>query len=86
MTSTTEYDRLLETVGETTMNKNKKWTRIADSKVRHIWECVCGNKAVVSPTFYAESGTPICLGSEGGTGVTECEGNDMIYVRTEILQ
>ena len=45
------------------MNKNKKWTRIADSKVRHIWECVCGNKAVVSPTFYAESGTPICLGS-----------------------
>jgi hypothetical protein len=61
-------------------SKKVKWVEIADSNVRHVWECpTCGTQATVSPTFYHEGGTPIC------TGNGKCEGDDMIYIRTEIL-
>lgn len=59
----------------------KKWTKIEDSKVQAVWKCpICGEVAVVEPTFYQGNGTPIC----GNVG-SECEGDDMIYVRTEVL-
>ena len=49
------------------------WKRIPDSDVRHIWRGENGQIAVVDPTFYAESGTPI-----------DEEGEDMKYVETQI--
>lgn len=60
--------------------KSETWKPIADSKVRHVWACPDGTGEItVDPTFYADSGTPIC-GED-----TEFDGEDMIYVRTEIL-
>ena len=61
----------------------KNWKTIDDNKVRMIWKCpVCGEKAMVDPSFYQDAGTPICT----GTTIEEpnCEGEDMEYVRTEI--
>ena len=63
------------------MKNKEKWVTIEDSKVRHVWRCddgECqdqGKEIDVAPTFYADSGTPMC----------EC-GLDMEYVRTEILK
>jgi len=51
------------------------WTPIADNKVRHVWANEDGKEITVDPTFYAESGTPI----------DEETGDDLTYVRTEIL-
>ena len=62
------------------MAQKARWVKVEDSKVRHVWECVCGNRVRVDPTFYAESGTPFCTGQG-----PECEGTDMVYVKTEIL-
>jgi hypothetical protein len=55
------------------------WRRIADKRVRHRWELVCECTQVeqavyVDPSFYAESGTPVC---------EEC-GEDRRYARTEV--
>ena len=62
------------------MAKKAKWKKIGDSKVRHIWKCkVCRADRIVGPECYVDSGVPIC------TGDPRCEGNDMEYVRTEIL-
>ena len=59
----------------------KTWKKIDDTFVRHVWECrVCKSQAKVYPNFYADAGTPICM-TEG-----ECEGDDMEYVRTEMLK
>lgn len=56
------------------------WVEIDDKKVRHVWKCeTCGKTVTVSPDFYASSGTPICSGPK------KCEGNDLVYVRTEII-
>ena len=57
-----------------------KWREISDSKVRHVWayEDAKGNhtrEVTVDPTFYQDSGTPI----DSETG------DDLVYVRTEIL-
>jgi hypothetical protein len=59
----------------------KKWTKIADSKIRMVWKCPdCGLVLVIDPTFYQDNGfygTPVC----------ECDSlEDMVYVRTEILE
>jgi len=65
----------------------KKWTKIADSKVRHVWRIsdacmqehgleIADEFIYVDPTFYADSGTPIC---------GDC-GADAEYVRTEVLK
>ena len=51
------------------------WTTIADSKVRHVWANDAGEEVTVDPSFYADSGTPI----DAETG------DDLTYVRTEIL-
>lgn len=61
----------------------KVWTTISDSKVRHVWAWPDGtHETTVDPTFYADSGTPICGDDAEEAGF---EGDDMIYVRTEIL-
>jgi len=57
--------------------KTVAWTRIDDSKVRHVWVGQDGAKPyeiTVPPTFYFDNGTPI-----------DDNGDDMTYVRTEIL-
>ena len=60
----------------------KKWTKIADSKVQMVWRCpVCEATVIVNPTFYEDAGTPICTSKN-----LSCDGNDMKYVRTEILK
>jgi hypothetical protein len=58
---------------------NPHWRKIPDPHIRHRWDLDCGCKQVersvyVPPTFYEDSGTPIC---------EEC-GEDRKYVRTEI--
>ena len=51
------------------------WKTIEDAKVRHIWKDVeTGDEVIVSPDWYEDNGTPI-----GESG------DDMVYVRTEIL-
>jgi len=65
-------------------NTKKQWKTIVDGYVRAVWVCPdCGSKAMVSPESYKDVGTPICMG--GDCGDSSCEGNDMNYVRTEIL-
>jgi hypothetical protein len=53
------------------------WQTIEDRNVRHVWgPCDCSKRTVadVDPTFYAESGTPVC---------PHCD-QDLPYVRTEV--
>jgi hypothetical protein len=55
------------------------WRRVPDARIRHRWDVDCGCELVersvyVPPTFYGDSGTPIC---------EEC-GTDRKYVGTEI--
>jgi len=58
----------------------QKWTKIADNKIQMIWKCSeCANQVSIPPTFYENNGTPICDGNG-------CGGEDMVYVRTEILK
>jgi hypothetical protein len=57
--------------------KTSEWTVIPDSKVRHIWAGYSGDKkyeAGLAPTFYEDKGVPI-----------DNNGDDMTYVRTEIM-
>lgn len=62
------------------MSKSKStWHKVPDASIRHRWDMVCGCKGVkksvyVSPTFYEDSGFPMC---------EEC-GEDRKYVRTEM--
>lgn len=55
----------------------ERWEPIEDTKVRHLWVSRegCDETCYVSPSFYAESGTPI-----------DSYGEDMMYSRTEILR
>jgi len=62
------------------MMSDKRWTRIEDHKVTHIWkkdyddDCGEGPKEVnVSPEWYEANGTPCCW----------C-GQDMVYSHTEV--
>jgi hypothetical protein len=58
------------------MPSKPTWKSILDANVRHIWADADGkNEVAVSPTFYADSGTP----------VDPETGDDLIYYRTEIL-
>ncbi len=55
----------------------KKWSRVADYRIRHIWRCPdCEEEATVGPEFYTESGTPVC---------GNCD-TDMLYERTEVRE
>jgi hypothetical protein len=67
------------------MSKSSKWVELDDKKVRHVWKCeTCGKIVTVSPDFYASSGTPICSNrSPCPVRTRSCEGNDLVYVRTE---
>ena len=48
---------------------------IKDDCIFHVWKCnECATKVEVTPDFYEENGTPVCV---------DC-GNDMAYCRTEI--
>ncbi len=61
-----------------------KWKTIKDDRVIHVWKCLsCDEEAHVTPTFYEESGTPVCSGelSHKDRG---CDGDDMTYVKTMI--
>jgi hypothetical protein len=53
----------------------KKWKNIAESKVRLIWTCECGNEFRLSPSF-VQQGNPVC---------PDCD-VDMIYTHTEVKQ
>lgn len=53
----------------------EKWVTVLDQHVRHIWKDSAGNEHAVSPDFYEQNGTPV----DGETG------DDMEYVRTELL-
>lgn len=54
----------------------KTWKTIADSKIRHIWANSDGTgETAISPDYYQDNGTP-----------TNDDGDDMIYVRTEIME
>lgn len=52
----------------------ENWKPIADADVVHVWIDDDGVEHRVSPTFYADSGTPV----DGSSG------NDMRYSHTEI--
>lgn len=63
--------------------RNESWKVIADNKVRHIWSWPDGShETAIDPTFYAEAGTPVCSGDDAEEA--GCEGDDMVYVRTEV--
>jgi hypothetical protein len=48
---------------------------IKDDCIFHVWKCnECDTKVEVTPDFYEENGTPVCL---------DCS-DDMTYCRTEI--
>lgn len=58
----------------------KKWKTVDDSLVRHIWANPDGTGEItIDPAWYANNGTPICDDD------SDFAGDDMIYVRTEIL-
>jgi hypothetical protein len=59
--------------------KNELWKTINDANIRHIWANPDGSgETAIEPSFYAESGTPVCDSD------SDFDGDDMIYVRTEI--
>lgn len=63
------------------MSKKKKpvWLTIPDDEVVHIWADPAGkNEVEIEPTFYADSGTPVCDSN------SKFDGEDMTYVRTEV--
>lgn len=63
------------------MSKKKTavWLPVDDAEIRHIWTDPDGtNQIEVAPTSYADSGIPIC--QDDG----EFDGDDKIYVRTEV--
>ena len=51
------------------------WVTVPDGMLRHVWANEQGEEISVDPSFYADAGTPI----------DEETGEDLSYVRTEIL-
>ena len=55
------------------------WIPINEDNVRHVWANPDGSGEItVSPDWYADNGTPVCCDPD-------FDGEDMLYVRTEIL-
>ena len=53
-----------------------EWKEIEDKNVQMTWECpVCKESCRLNPNWYEENGTPMCS-----------EGEDMVYINTEIKQ
>lgn len=74
----------LSSVTEPLTKKKPTWKRIDDSKIRHIWSWPDGShETPIDPSFYADAGTPVCSGDDADEA--GCDGDDMIYLRTEIL-
>ena len=67
---------------ETRTATKSNWQKIPDAQVRQVWSCGAkhcgkhGEQITVDPSFFANSGLPIC---------SEC-GNDLNYHGTEILR
>lgn len=62
------------------MKAETKWVRVPDTEVRHVWRCpTCKKTVTLPPTFYADSGTPICTNFD-----CEFEGGDLEYRYTEV--
>jgi hypothetical protein len=56
----------------------KSFKRVPDIDICHVWQCPnCATVKNVGPTFYVDSGTPLC---------DECDGDgvDMLYLYTEV--
>ncbi len=54
------------------------WMVIPDDRIRLVWGCpVCKKEACVPPTFFEESGEPMCF--------NECREEPMEYIRTEVI-
>ena len=52
----------------------ENWTIVDDTKVRHVWRCAdCGDEVNISPWWYQDNGTPVCV---------DCN-EDMVYLSTE---
>ena len=52
----------------------ENWTIVDDTKVRHVWRCAdCGDEVSISPWWYQDNGTPVCV---------DCN-EDMVYLSTE---
>ena len=52
----------------------ENWTIVDDTKVRHVWRCAdCGAEVNISPWWYQDNGTPVCV---------DCN-EDMVYLSTE---
>ena len=59
--------------------KVEDWKTVPDENVRHIWANPDGSdETTISPDWYADNGTPVC-GDD-----SDFDGDDMIYVRTEV--
>lgn len=54
---------------------DNKWTTINDNRILHVWADSEGKEVRVHPSFYAEAGIPCC----------DETGDDLTYLRTEIL-
>jgi len=53
------------------------WKKIKDKNIQHYWECKdCHKKAVISPDWYENNGTPVC---------DSCD-RDMKYAYTRVKQ
>lgn len=59
----------------------KSWKVIPDDKVRHVWANPDGSgETTIAPAWYADNGTPVCDDD------SDFSGEDMIYIRTEIMK
>lgn len=65
----------------------KLWKTIDDDKIRHVWSTPDGKREItVEPSWYAENGTPVCSCEDEDENGHNFDGEDMIYIRTEILE
>jgi len=59
-----------------------EWRTVSEDDVRTVWTCphedckAHGEEIMVTPGFFSDAGTPIC---------GEC-GDDLIYLRVEVLK
>ena len=62
-----------------------KWREVADRDVRLVWAVPGGGREItVSPTYFADCGCPVCGEDDVDSYGRSMDGEDMVYVRTEI--
>lgn len=65
----------------------KPWKTIEDNKIRHVWATPDGKREItVEPSWYQHNGTPVCDYDDQDADGNSFDGEDMIYIRTEILE